>query len=82
LNHGRVKKARQRVWARCWQLIEECRDLADQMNRVPGSADRADLNLKKEELTRMVHPESEFSGVAKTCLLKSNIHWAMRLACA
>jgi hypothetical protein len=80
LNQGRVKKARQRIWARCWQLIEDCRELAQQMNQAPGPADRAYLNQKKEELRRMVRAEAEFSAVAKNCLLKSNIGWVRTLA--
>jgi hypothetical protein len=80
LNHGRIKKARQRVWARCWQLIEDCRALAQQMNHVAGAADRERLNQKKEELRRMVRAESEFSAVAKDCLLKTNIGWVRTLA--
>jgi hypothetical protein len=80
LNHGRIKKARQRVWARCWRLIEDCRALAQQMNQAVGPADRERLNLKKEELRRMVRAESEFSAIAKDCLVKSNIGWARTLA--
>lgn len=80
LNQGRIKKARQRVWARCWQLIEDCRALAQQMNQAAGPADRERLNQKKEELRRMVRPEAEFSAVAKDCLVKSNIGWVRTLA--
>ncbi len=80
LNQGRIKKARQRIWARCWQLIEECRTLAQQMNQAPGPADRERLNQKKEELRRMVRPEAEFSAVAKDCLAKTNIGWVRNLA--
>lgn len=80
LNHGRIKKARQRVWARCWQLIEDCRALAQQLNQAAGPADREGLIQKKDELRRMVRPESEFSAVAKNCLVKSNISWARSLA--
>jgi hypothetical protein len=80
LNQGRIKKARQRVWARCWQLIEDCRTLAQQLNQAAGPADRERLNEKKEELRRMVRPESEFSAVAKNCLVKSNIGWVRTLA--
>jgi len=80
LNQGRIKKARQRVWARCWLLIEDSRALAQQMNLVAGPADRERLNQKKEELRRMVRPEAEFSAVAKDCLLKSNIGWVRALA--
>ncbi len=80
LNHGRLKKARQRVWARCWHLIEDCRALAQQLNQVAGPADRERLNQKKEELRRMVRPESEFSAIAKDCLMKSNIGWVRTLA--
>jgi len=79
LDHGRIKKARQRVWARCWVLIGECRDLAQQLNQAPGAAEFDRLNQKKEELRRMVRPESEFSAVARTCLAKSNIIWARNL---
>jgi hypothetical protein len=80
LNQGRVKKARQRIWARCWQLIEDCRALAQQMNQAAGAADRERLNQKKEELRRMVRAESEFSAVVKDCLVKSNIGWVRALA--
>lgn len=80
LNQGRIKKARQRVWARCWRLIEDCRALAQQMDQAAGPAERERLNLKKEELRRMVRAESEFSAVAKDCLVKSNIGWARTLA--
>ena len=80
LNQGRIKKARQRVWARCWQLIEDCRALAQQMNQAAGPGDRERLNQKKEELRRMVRPEAEFSAVAKDCLVKSNIGWVRTLA--
>lgn len=80
LNNGRIKKARQRIWTRCWQLIEECRTHAQQLNQAAGPADRATLLQKKEELRRMVKPESEFSAVAKDCLLKSNIGWVRTLA--
>lgn len=80
LNHGRVMKARQRVWAQCWNLIEECRELAQQMNHAPGPADRERLNQKKEQLRSMVQPEAEFSAVAKVCLMKTNIGWVQMLA--
>lgn len=80
LNHGRLRKARQRIWDRCWKLVEECRDLALQLNSAAGPAERDRLNQRKEELRRMIKPEAEFSSVAKTCLLKSNIKWAQMLA--
>jgi hypothetical protein len=80
LNHGRVKKGRQRVWKRCVDLIEDCRKVAHQLNAAPGPAERERLNRNKEELRAMVRPESEFSAAAKACLLKSNIGWAMTLA--
>jgi hypothetical protein len=80
LNHGRIKKARQRIWAQCWSLIEDCRALAQQLNRAPGPADLERLNQKKEQLRRMVRPEAEFSAVAKDCLMKSNIGWVRTLA--
>lgn len=80
LNQGRIKKARQRIWARVWQLIDDCRALAHQIDRAAGPADRERLNQKKEELRRMVRPESEFSAVAKDCLMKCNIGWARTLA--
>ena len=80
LNQGRIKKARQRIWARCWQLIEDCRALVQQLNQAPGAADRERLNQKKDELRRMVGVEAEFSAVAKSCLLKSNILWVRTLA--
>lgn len=80
LNHGRIKEARRRIWARCWQLIEECRSIVEQLNRAAGPADRERLIRRKEELRRMVRPDSEFSAVAKDCLMKSNIGWARALA--
>lgn len=81
LNQSRVKKARQRVWNRCRQLIEECRAIVIQMSTgTPGSADNERLLNKKEELRNLVKPQAEFSATAKQCLLKSNIHWAMALA--
>ncbi len=80
LNHGRIKKGRQRIWKRCVDLIEDCRNLALQLNAAPGPAERERLNRNKEELRTMVRPESEFSAAAKACLLKSNIGWATALA--
>jgi hypothetical protein len=80
LNYGRIRKGRQRIWKRCVDLIEDCRKLALQLNAAPGPAERERLNQKKEELRTMVRPESEFSAVAKACLLKSNIGWAAALA--
>jgi hypothetical protein len=56
------------------------RALAQQMNQAAGAADRERLNQKKEELRRMVRVESEFSAVAKDCLVKSNIGWVRALA--
>lgn len=82
LDHGRLKKARLRIWNRCRELIDECRGLAHQMQVAAGSADNEALMLKKSELERMVRPDAEFSSVAKMCLMKSNIGWAMRIACA
>lgn len=79
LDHPRIKKARQRVWARCWGLIADCRDLANQLSQTPGPAEFDRLNQKKEELRRMVRADSEFSAVARTCLAKSNIGWACNL---
>jgi uncharacterized protein (TIGR02646 family) len=81
LDHGRLKKARQRVWNRCRQLIEDCRDLALQMDKAPGPGDNEAITQKKAQLERMVRPEAEFSTVAKACLLKSNIGWAKGIAC-
>lgn len=78
LDHGRVKKGRQRIWSRCWTLIKECRDIGLQGAAI-GPAERVTLNLKKEELRRMVQPDAEFSSVARQCMLKSNIHWVMAL---
>lgn len=80
LNHGRIKKGRQRIWNRCIGLIEDCRKLALQLNAAAGPAERERLNRNKEELRSMVRPEAEFSAVAKACLLKSNIGWASALA--
>lgn len=82
LNQGRVKDARQRVWNDCWNLINECRDLAVQMDRAPGPAERERLNRKKEELRKMVRPTAEFSAVARACLLKSNLTWVRNLVAA
>jgi hypothetical protein len=79
LDHGRVRKGRQRIWSRCWTLIKECRDIVLQGAAI-GPAERATLNLKKEELRRMAQPDAEFSSVARQCMLKSNIRWAMALA--
>lgn len=81
LDHGRLKKARQRIWDRCRQLIEDCRALAIQMAKAPGPADNEAIMQKKAELERMTQPDAEFSAVAKTCLLKSNIGWARGIAC-
>lgn len=81
LNHGRITKGRQRIWKRCVDLIEDCRELADQLkSTTPGPVERERLNRNKLELRRMVQPEAEFSAVAKACLLKSNIGWAATLA--
>ena len=80
LNHGRIKKGRQRIWMRCVNLIEDCRNLALQLNAAPGPVERERLNRNKEELRTMVQPDSEFSAVAKDCLVKSNIGWARALA--
>jgi hypothetical protein len=80
LNHGRIKKGRQRIWKRCVDLIEDCRKLALQLNTAPGPAERERLNRNKEELRTMLRPESEFSAVAKDCLVKSNIGWVRMLA--
>lgn len=80
LNHGRIKKGRQRIWKRCVDLIEDCRRLALQLNAAAGPAERERLNRNKDELRTLVRPESEFSAVAKACLLKSNIGWAGTLA--
>lgn len=81
LNHSPLKRARRRIWSRCWQLIEDCRRLAPTDPQQVGPAEQQQLIYKKSELTRMVSAESEFSAVAIECLLKSNIRWAMRLAC-
>jgi uncharacterized protein (TIGR02646 family) len=81
LDHGRLKKARQRIWNRCRQVIDECRVLALQMEVAAGPGDFVKLTEKKAELERMVQDDAEFSAVAKICLLKSNISWAMRIAC-
>jgi hypothetical protein len=80
LNHGRIAKGRQRIWKRCIDIIEDCRNLAMQLSVAPAPAEQARLILKKEELRTMVRPEAEFSAVAKACLLKSNIGWAAALA--
>jgi hypothetical protein len=79
LNHGRVMKARQRVWMRCWRLIQDCRMIAEE--RI-GPADHERLIRNREELIRLVQPDAEFSAVAKECLRKSGISWASRLAAA
>lgn len=81
LDYGRLKKARLRIWNRCWQLIEDCRELASSSPESFGPGDKAKLEEKKAELERMVQDDAEFSAVAKICLLKSNISWAMRIAC-
>jgi len=81
LNHAPLKRARRRIWQQCWQLIEDCRQLAPAAQQNAGPAEQQEILGKKAELTRMVNAESEFSAVAIECLLKSNIRWAMRLAC-
>jgi len=81
LDYGRLKKARQRIWNRCWQLIEDCRELSLTSPESFGPGDNVKLQEKKAELERMVQDDAEFSAVAKICLLKSNIRWAMSIAC-
>jgi hypothetical protein len=80
LDYGRLRKARQRIWKRCRDLIQDCREVALQMGSVPGPADRERLDRNAEELSRMVRRDAEFSGVAKACLLKSDLSWVRRLA--
>ncbi len=79
LNHGRLKKARLRIWERCRALITECRELAHQLSLAPAAAERDRLSVRTDELRRMVRPEFEFSSVARECLMKSNIGWVQRL---
>jgi len=61
-------------------LLKLVEKTALQLNAAPGPAERERLNRNKEELRTMVLPASEFSAVAKACLLKSNIGWATALA--
>jgi uncharacterized protein (TIGR02646 family) len=81
LNYPRLKKARQRVWSRCRRIVEECRDIAADGPQAIGPAELAQLQLKKAELRSMIAENAEFSAVAISCLLKSNIGWAMQIAC-
>lgn len=78
LDQSRLVKARQRVWHDCHRIIEECRSLMG--HNPPGPAVRERLNRRKEELRKLVRPESEFSAVAKACLMKTNVGWVMALA--
>jgi hypothetical protein len=77
LNHARVRKGRQRTWARCWQLITACRQLAPSAS---SPAEMAYIVSMKDELRRMTREDAEFSSTARECLLKSNIGWAASLA--
>lgn len=77
LNHGRVRKGRQRIWARCRHLIDECRRLAP---NAASPAEKATIAQMQDELRRMTREQSEFSATARDCLLKSNIGWAASLA--
>ncbi|GAB4507704.1 MAG: hypothetical protein Tsb0026_04150 [Sulfuricaulis sp.] len=82
LNYSRLKRARQRVWQRCWQLIEECRAIASINPNAVGPADREAARQKAAELKSMARKDAEFSAVAVACLMKSNIGWARQLACS
>lgn len=82
LNYCRLTRARQRVWQRCRQLIEECRAVATGNPEALGPADIEAARQKRAELRRMVRGDAEFSAMAKACLMKSNIGWAMQIACS
>lgn len=80
LNHGRVRRARVKVWTQCRALIDQCRELCTKIGAAPGPAELERLKQHKSRLREMVRPEAEFSAVAKNCLLKSGIGWAQSLA--
>ncbi len=77
LDFERLAEARRAIWNRCRILIEECREIAILHPR--GPAEEQKLRMKKIQLKELFKPESEFSSVAITCVLKSNIGWAIRL---
>ena len=81
LNYPRLKKARQRVWGRCRRVIDDCRGIAGNGIQAIGPAEMAVLQQKKAEIRLMIQEEAEFSAVAIACLQKSNIGWAIQLAC-
>lgn len=77
LDFARLEDARKETWKQCINLIEECRFIAN--IKPMGSAESERLRKTKEQLQTMIDQKSPFSAVAITCLLKSNIGWAMRL---
>lgn len=77
LDYPKLVEARKHTWSRCWDLIKECREIAKEEI---GPSEQSRIDDKKHELRRMVAPNEELSEVARACLLKSNIGWAINLA--
>lgn len=78
LDFDKLEEARAKIWLKCRGLIQECRDLA--APGVMGPAERAKIELKRNELRAMVDPKALFSMTAAACLRKSGVNWAAAIA--
>jgi hypothetical protein len=79
LDFYKLKKARKIVWDKCERKINEIQNDIQKSWGKNSATLKATIIAKIQEIKEMVKKESEFSSVAISCLLKSNLYGAVGL---
>jgi len=79
LDYEKLKEERKKVWDHCTRRINEAQNIM--LKEIESSSASLKTDLKKvlTELREMIHPHTELSSIARTCLLRSNVTWAQKL---
>lgn len=78
LDFENLEEARAKVWIKCRDLIEECRQLS--LTTPFSTAERIKIENKQNDLRKMVKADALFSMTAAACLRKSGVGWAAAIA--
>lgn len=77
---------RKTLWVTCNRHIIIAQNLLIALSKIPDHDSELYKLIEKEyegiiiDLTDMIHPRSQFSSTARTCLLSSGYEWAKRIA--
>jgi len=77
---------RKTLWITCNRRINMAQNLLTTLSKIPDQDSELyklmETNYEEFiiELTDMIHPRSQFSSTARTCLLSSGYEWAKRIA--